>query len=112
MPNWCAWHSTYTCAGVALLVAFVPNVQGSYTCLKLGAASGCNSLSEEAHATGSLTTHEIFESMTDPPLTAWADAAGSEIADKCEDRSSCVSLGTGAFWLQTVYSNETHACVP
>ena len=50
--------------------------------------------------------------MTDPLIDAWADASGEEIADKCEDQPSCVALSGGSFWLQSIWSNDTHACMP
>ena len=109
-PSWCAWHSSVTCAGVTLFVAFVPNPSGA--CLKLATAGSCNAMTAQANATASLTAHELIEIMTDPLLNAWVDAAGQEIGDKCEDQPRCVSLSTGAFQLQAEYSNAVHACVP
>ncbi|MFN2548875.1 MAG: hypothetical protein ABR567_15725 [Myxococcales bacterium] len=111
-PSWCAWHSYFTCGGTTLLIAFIPNVAGPYGCVKLGANAGCNLLSEDANATGSLAAHELLEAMTDPLLSAWTDAAGGEIGDKCEEQTRCIALSTGSFQLQTEYSNAIHACVP
>ena len=55
--------------------------------------------------------HELLEAMTDPLLSAWTDAAGEEIGDKCEE-PRCIALSTGAFQLQAEYSNAIHACAP
>jgi plastocyanin len=112
VPSWCAWHSYAVCGGTTLLIAFIPNVAGSYGCLKLGASAGCNGLSEDANATASLTAHELLEAMTDPVLTTWTDAAGAEIGDKCEEETRCIALPTGSLQLQTEWSNAVHACAP
>lgn len=111
-PSWCAWHASTTCNGAQLLVAFVPDVNGSYTCMKLGAQTSCNALSDAVNATASLAAHELVEAMTDPLIDAWADASGGEIADKCEDQPGCVALSGGSFWLQSIWSNDAHACMP
>ena len=110
-PSWCAWHSFFVCGNATLLIAFIPNVKGSYGCLKLGASIGCNTLSDESNAAASFAVHELFEAMTDPLLSAWTDAAGEEIGDKCEE-PRCIALSTGAFQLQAEYSNAIHACAP
>jgi hypothetical protein len=31
----------------------------------------------------SITSHEQFETITDPQANAWSDARGEEVADKC-----------------------------
>jgi hypothetical protein len=111
-PSWCAWHSYYSCGGATLLVAFVPNVEGSWTCLALGAGESCNAVSTDANATASLTAHEMMESITNPLVGVWTDDAGQEMGDKCEDKPRCVSLSTGEFLLQAEYSNADHACAP
>ena len=111
-PSYCAWHSYFSCRGATLLIAFVPNVAGSFGCLSLGAMSGCNSASVEANATASLTAHELMEAITDPFVTTWSDDSGKELSDKCEAEPRCVALSTGAFVLQAEYSNAAHACAP
>jgi hypothetical protein len=111
-PSWCAWHSYYSCGGATLLVAFVPNVEGSWTCLELGAWGSCNAASNDANATASLTAHELMEAITNPLVGVWTDDAGQELGDKCEDKPRCVSLSTGEFLLQAEYSNADHACAP
>ena len=111
-PAFCAWHSYFSCGGVTLLIAFVPNVAGSFGCLNLGFLGGCNSASIEANATASLTAHELMETITDPFVSTWTDDSGKELADKCEAEPRCVALSNGAFVLQAEYSNAVHACVP
>ncbi len=111
-PGFCAWHSYFNCGGAALLIAFVPNVTGSFGCLNLGGPGDCNSASAEANATASLTAHELLESITDPFVSTWTDDAGKELADKCEGEPRCVALSSGSFVLQAAYSNAAHACAP
>ena len=111
-PGFCAWHSSFRCGGVTLLIAFVPNVTGSFGCLNLGEQADCNSASREANATASLTAHELMESITNPLAGAWTDDSGKELGDKCESEPRCVSLSSGTFLLQAEYSNADHACAP
>ncbi len=111
-PTYCAWHSSFVCRGVNLIIVLVPNVKNSWSCLALGAAKGCNSLSDEANAAASLTAHELMEAITDPFGTAWTDAHGEELGDMCEQKPVCVTLSTGDFQLQGEYSNAVHACAP
>jgi hypothetical protein len=111
-PSWCAWHSTTVCGGATLMVAFVPNVAGSFSCLALGAPLGCTRATADANATASLSAHELLETMTDPFGSAWTDADGEELGDKCEADLRCVPLGSSVFQLQAEYSNAAHACAP
>ena len=111
-PTYCAWHSYFSCSGVTLLIAFVPNVAGSFGCLNIGSLGGCNSASVEANATASLTAHELMETITDPFVTTWADDSGKELADKCEAEPRCVPFSASAFVLQAEYSNTVHDCAP
>ncbi len=68
--------------------------------------------------------HEYAETITDPfPNSGWWDAAdnyGGEIGDKCawgggnwggSDPAGDVSLSTGSFAMQSLYSNAVQGCV-
>jgi len=69
--------------------------------------------------------HEYAETITDPaPTTGWFDTAdtvsGGEIADKCvwggtvfglSDPDGDVTLSTGSFAMQSLWSNAAGACV-
>jgi hypothetical protein len=62
--------------------------------------------------------HEYAESITDPyPFNGWVDPADNdafgEIADKCiwSSQSSNVTLSTGSFAMQPLWSNSADACV-
>jgi hypothetical protein len=109
LGSYCAWHSYGTCHGTQLLLAFMPNPQGT------GCAatndSGCNSYSAATRSLGLFTGHELAETITDPYGHAWKDQNGAEIADKCMSLQGCVSLRGGvSFQLQQLYSNAVHAC--
>lgn len=75
----------------------------------------------EADAAVSVTSHEFMESMTDPYGDGWYDAAGYEIADKCDrvygstlgtlaSGSFNQLVGTGHYWTQLEYSNALNGC--
>jgi putative Ig domain-containing protein/ricin-type beta-trefoil lectin protein len=61
--------------------------------------------------------HEYAETVTDPfPDSGWWDSkdpSGGEIADKCQwsPQSSDVSLSTGSFAMQPLWSNFADSCV-
>jgi hypothetical protein len=60
--------------------------------------------------------HEYAETITDPyPPTGWLDPFGEndEIADKCawSSQSSDVTLSTGTFAMQPLWSNKANGCV-
>jgi hypothetical protein len=106
--GYCAWHSYGTCHDVQLLLAFMPNPEG--TGCNTG-DSGCNSYSAPTSSVGRFTVHELAEAITDPYGHAWKDRNGAEIADKCTFQRGCVSLQGGvSFQLQALYSNAIHAC--
>ena len=62
-----------------------------------------------------ITSHEQFESITDPNTTnGWMDSSGYEIGDKCawDFSGGTTALNNGgSFELQTEYSNSSHSCV-
>jgi hypothetical protein len=108
LGSYCAWHSFGTCHGTQVLIAFMPNPQGT------GCAAtndfACNSYSAATRSLGMSTGHELVETITDPYGHAWKDRNGQEIADKCYPQG-CVSLRGGvSFQLQQLYSNAIHAC--
>jgi len=52
----------------------------------------------------------LFLAVTDPTIKSWIDPAGLEVADKCVWRfNNFVSLSTGRFKLQQLWSNEAYA---
>lgn len=64
-----------------------------------------------------IVSHELFETVTDPLLTAWWDAAGYEIGDKCAwtfgptgTTGADVNLHGNSFIVQREYSNRISGC--
>jgi hypothetical protein len=106
--SYCAWHSYGTCHATQLLIALMPNPQGTGCAARDD--SGCNSYSAATRSLGVSTGHELVETITDPYGHAWKDRNGLELADKCYQQG-CVSLRGGvSFQLQQLYSNAIHAC--
>jgi len=89
--------------------------------------SGCdegqypNGSSNQADPTINVLSHEHNESITDPRLNAWYDAAGYENGDKCAWDFGTVQGPNGSeynqtinghhYFLQREYSNDGHACL-
>jgi hypothetical protein len=115
--NYCAWHSagSYKATSTSLAswfaVAYMPYV---------GTMTGCSAknlpgvltftTSQAVHSVINVTTHELFEAMSDSLLnnrSAWYDAAGYENGDKCA--WNFVSTMNG-YIVQSEYSNFTKSC--
>jgi hypothetical protein len=112
--NYCAWHSSGTCNGQTIQVAYMPNTTGVAGC-DPGDLYGCNTYSQGTRSILNVTSHEMMEAITDADPgtnTAWTDSSGSEIGDKCAwTFSSCVNLSTGSWQLQKEWSNAVSGCV-
>jgi hypothetical protein len=109
--NFCAWHYYGACNGKIIQVAYMPNTKGIAGC-DPGNLYACNSYSEGTRSLANVTSHEYMEAITDPDVSAWYDASGAEIGDKCAWQfSSCVSLSTGSWQLQEEWSNSASGCV-
>ena len=115
--NYCAWHSagsykaTSTSVASWFTVAYMPYV---------GTMTGCSAknlpgvttftTSQAVHSVINVTTHELYEVMSDSLLNnraAWYDAAGWENGDKCA--WSFASTVNG-YRVQSEYSNLTRSC--
>ncbi|GAA1944286.1 hypothetical protein [Kitasatospora viridis] len=56
--------------------------------------------------------HEYAESISDPqPSSGWVDPSGEEIGDLCESNFQKVTLPTGTFAMQPLFSNQDGGCV-
>jgi hypothetical protein len=109
---YCAWHSSVVCSGVTILYAWVPSALNS-RCAYGSLGSACSPANSSlAREMAAYTAHEMVEAMTDPYISAWLDAAGKEVADRCETSQTCVQLSTGKFYLPGQWSNAAHACAP
>ena len=114
---YCAYHSNLGSGSTGLLYADMPYAgvsgceTGQYPNGDVGADSELN-----------VTSHENIEAITDPLGTAWFDASGSEIGDKCNFNFGSAaggasgseyneSISTGHYWLQQEWSNAASGCV-
>jgi hypothetical protein len=104
----CAWHSWGACGGTAIRVALVPNPAD--TACELERRFSCCALSAAAMSLASYTSHEVLETITNPLGTAWSDAQGDEIGDKCASARGCTLLGGTSWELQQEWSNAAHGC--
>ena len=113
--DYCAYHSSFASGSNSVLYAVMP----------YAAVSGCDSgeypNGSLADSTVNVTSHENIEAITDPLGTAWYDASGEEIGDKCAwNFGSALGGGSGSlynetiaannYWLQQEWSNASSSC--
>jgi hypothetical protein len=104
--SYCAWHSSSNEPYTAL-----PYL------LDAGGSCGENYLGGIHDGFSIIGGHEYGETITDPfPVSGWwdpNDPYGGEIGDKCAWRTpdGDVSLSTGSFAMQSLWSNSANACV-
>jgi serine protease len=119
--DYCAWHSSVAASGGSLPYTNLP--------FQLDAQSGCGENWINAGYFGqfdgftTVAGHEYAETVTDPfPDSGWIDladnASGGEIGDKCAwgglttfDPAGDVSLASGRFAMQSLWSNAASSCV-
>ena len=105
--DYCAWHS----------FSNEPYTNLPYV-LDAGTKCGENFVNSSGTHDGFSVVggHEYAETITDPFLTGWYDPndlSGGEVADKCawDPHSRNVSLSTGNFAMQPLWSNGAGGCV-
>ena len=114
-PNqYCAYHGSFVSGSSTVLYANMPDA--GTTCLALQGPNG----DPEADGEIALTSHEHFEIVTDPQPdvnTAWSDASGFEIGDKCaytfgsiQPDNSNVVLHGHPYVVQQEWSNIIAGC--
>lgn len=102
----CGYHYKADIAGVGHVIYSVEPYQQVF---------GCQSPSGQlTDATASTLSHEFFESITDPDITAWyyptSDSKGGEIGDLCLGDDASVMLHGESWYIQKEYSNADHTC--
>lgn len=113
---YCAYHGHFTnSSGANVIYANMP-----YTGTNLSACGGgvYPNGDPDADSVINVTSHEQMESVTDPNLNAWYDAAGYEIGDKCAwiFGPALNSSGADAVWnghnyyVQKEWDNSKSAC--
>jgi hypothetical protein len=120
LDQWCGYHSFFSNAGATTIYSSTPSVM-------VGAGGPCTfpdaSPNADLWADNAvyITSHELFEAVTDPTTDAWTDTNGAEIGDKCVrspgpmfDRDGAdVLLGpapVGSFIVQGEWSNRSAGC--
>jgi hypothetical protein len=113
-PNiqYCAWHNKTSCNGVTFQVAYMPNQALLPGCSPYTRSNlGCNTYSDGTVTAADSVAHEFMETITDPLIDAWYDKKHGEVADKCNyDYQECVELSTGAWQIQSEWSNALNGC--
>jgi hypothetical protein len=103
--SYCAWHSWATDGSLALSYTNDPYMPDA------GSSCGANYIRSPLDGWSIVGGHEFAESVNDPQLSAWWDAAGYEIGDKCAWTNIYVqSLTTGQYAEQPEWSNGRNAC--
>ena len=116
----CAYHSQIGSGGPSTILyanmpyaAWVPGACGS----------GQSPNNDDADSTINVTSHEHNETITDPLGTAWYDRTGAEDGDRCawnfgtaigSTASGAYNQtinGTGHYYLQQEWSNNSSGCV-
>jgi hypothetical protein len=112
--QYCAWHSMTSDGSKQVAFTNLPYITDA------GSSCGANFVnSGSAGATDGITIvggHEYAEAVTDPDVsTGWIDASGNENGDKCawissgSGASRNITLSSGSFPVQTLYSNAASA---
>jgi len=104
--TFCGCHSYSQCGNRGFKFAFIWDQTSDSGCT----ARDYTTRSNPAASIVNLASHELVEAMTDPKINSWIDSQGLEVADKCCWRfSSYVTLSTGRFKLQQLWSNDAYA---
>jgi hypothetical protein len=109
--DYCAYYS-YNNLAAAGSSAIYSNIPDMSAFCNAGSYPSGDSYADNVR---NIASHEHFESVSDPFLTAWYDASGLEIGDKCAWQfgasGSSVALDGTGFRLQEEYSNADANCV-
>lgn len=122
-PQYCGWHSATTYNNADLAFINLP--------YQLDAKTDCGENFVNSGTAGTddgfsiVAGHEYAETVTDPdPDSGWIDTndtvSGGELADKCawggqiwgtSDPAGDITLSTGSFAMQSLWSNAAGGCV-
>lgn len=114
--NYCAWHSagsykaTSTSTAAWFTVAYMPYVGTSAGCSATYIPNYVQKTSPAVDSVINVTTHELYETMTDSRLNntaAWYDSAGYENGDKCAWNYGSTING---YRVQSEYVNSLQGC--
>jgi len=118
--QFCAWHSSTSSSSGPVSFSNMPYQPDA------GTACGMNFVNRSSDSFGHgyfdgfsiVGGHEYAETVTDPfPSSGWVDGTGAENGDKCAwisagpGAASSISLSTGSFAVQSLWSNASSGCV-
>ena len=115
--NYCAYHFGFNRSGQTMVAAAIPYEGTDLT--NCGVTTSPNN-DPDADSSINFTSHEHMEAVTDPLVTAWRDASGNEIGDKCDYNFGPVTLDNGLaneewnghyYIVQQEWSNALARCV-
>lgn len=109
--GFCGWHNFTGGAGVTSPYGNLAFVNQPY--IPDMGTGACTTLTGRLlDGIESTVTHEYAEAVTDFwPASGWVDATGAEIGDICASLDARVTLTTGTFDLQGLWSNDKNGCV-
>lgn len=115
--TFCAYHSAFTDAnGNDAVYAFMADDIGLSGCEE-GVVSNSPNGQISSDREVVITTHELFESVSDPLSNAWVSSGAQEIGDNCnqdvgttQSDGSNVVLNGARFVVQQIWSNFTSSC--
>jgi serine protease len=111
--SYCAWHSSTSSSYGTVAYTNLPYITDA------GGSCGANfnGLGQNAGIT-IVEGHELAETITDQfPSGGWLDSGGAENGDKCawissgQGAAQKISLSTGTFPVQSLWSNASGGCV-
>ena len=113
--NFCAWHTYTTSSYGDIAFTNMPYVTD------LGASCGENFVNSGSAGLldgfSIVNGHEYAETVTDQnPAGGWTAPSGAENGDECawissgQGAAANVSMGNGAYAMQSTWSNDTNAC--
>ncbi|HVA60024.1 MAG TPA: hypothetical protein VNG13_05740 [Mycobacteriales bacterium] len=114
--TYCAYHGDFGSNGQTVLYASMPyDGTNLAACGTQSSASPNNDIDADAEI--STTSHELMETVTDPTISAWYDATGSEIGDKCaytygptSPNGADITMNGNPYIVQEEFSNSALGC--
>jgi hypothetical protein len=114
--TFCAYHGDFASGSSTVLYAAMPyagtNLSGCGIQSGAGTPNG-----PDTDAEISIASHELMETVTDPTLTAWFDATGAEIGDKCaytygptSSNGSNITIHAHPYIVQEEFDNANLGC--
>ena len=113
--DFCGWHDYTSSAYGDLAYANMPYVSDA------GSSCGANFVNSgslgQLDGFSIVSGHEYAETLTDQnPPGGWTNSSGAEVGDECawistgHGASANVTMGNGAYAMQSIWSNDTNQC--